>query len=107
VGRKGKLEDLVRGEAELVFFFGGEVRTHAHSESAIGRVGRVTANWANRIGRGGWVRVVRIIKSERLDVGGRGKERLIPRGIGDWRGEGVARDDLRHGKREEATLWRE
>ena len=44
MGRKGELEDLVGGEAELVFFFTSEVWAHAHSEGAIGRLGRVTAN---------------------------------------------------------------
>jgi hypothetical protein len=35
------------------------------------------------------VGVVGIIKGEGLDIGGRGEERLIPRGVGDRRSEGV------------------
>ena len=82
MGRQRELEDLVGGEAELIIF-GGEVWAHAHSESAVGGLGRGAANRANRIRRRGRVRVVRIIKSEGLNVGSRRKEGLIPGGIGD------------------------
>jgi hypothetical protein len=76
------------GVAELVLF-GGKVWTHAHTESAVGRLGRSAADRADRVWRGGWVGVVGIIKGEGLDIGGRGEERLIPRGVGDRRSEGV------------------
>jgi len=101
-----KLEDLMSGEAELVLFR-GKVRTHAHTEGAVGRLGRGAADRADGVWGGGWVGVVGIIKGEGLDIGGRGEERLIPRGIGDGRSEGVRGNDLGHGKGEEATLWRE
>ena len=80
--RKRELENLVSGETKLIFF-GGKVGAHAHSESAVGSLGRGTTNRVNGIRRGGWVRVVRIIKSECLDVGSGREEGLIPGGIGD------------------------
>jgi hypothetical protein len=94
------------GEAELVLFR-GKVWTHAHTEGAVGRLGRGAADGTDGVWGGGRVGVVWIIKSEGLDIGGGGKERLIPRGVGDWRSEGVSGNDLGHGKGEEATLWRE
>ena len=51
--------------------------------------------------------VVGIIKSKGLNVRSGGKERLIPRGVGDGRSERVSGNDLGHCKGEEATLWRE
>jgi hypothetical protein len=84
---KRELEDLMCGEAELVHVR-GKVWTHAHTESAVGGLGR-------------------IIKGKGLDVRGRGEERLIPRGVGDGRSKGVRGNDLGHGKGKEATLWRE
>jgi hypothetical protein len=101
-----KFEDLMSGEAELVLFR-GKVWTHAHTESAVGRLGRVAADRPDGVWGGGWVGVVRIVKGEGLDIGGRGEERLIPGGVGDRRSEGVWGNDLRHGKGKEATLWRE
>jgi hypothetical protein len=83
-----KLEDLMSGEAELVLFR-GKVRTHAHTESAVGRMGRVAADRVDGVWGGGRVGIVGIIKGECVDVGGGGEERLIPRGVGDGRSEGV------------------
>jgi len=106
VGCKRKLEDLMCGEAELVHVR-AIVWTHAHTESAVGRLGRGTANRADGVWWGGWVSVVGIIKGEGLDIRSGGEERLVPRGVGDGRSEGVRGNDLGHGKGEEATLWRE
>jgi hypothetical protein len=103
---KRELEDLVCGEAELVHVR-GKVWTHAHTESAVGRLGRGTAHGADGVWGGRRVGVVGIIKGECLDIGSGGEERLIPRGVGDGRSQGVRGNDLGHGKGEEATLWRE
>ena len=64
-----KLEDLMSGKAELVLFR-GKVWSHAHTESAVMSLGRVAADRADGVWRGGWVGVVGIIKGEGLDVGG-------------------------------------
>jgi hypothetical protein len=83
-----KFEDLVCWEAELVLFC-GEVWTHAHTKSAVGRLGRGAIDRVDGVwGRRG-VGVVGRIKSEGLDVRSGGKEGLIPRGVGDGRGERV------------------
>jgi hypothetical protein len=74
---KRKLEDLVSGETELVHFR-GKVRTHAHTEGAIGRLGRGTANGADGVWGGGRVGIVGIIKGEGLDIRSRGEKGLIP-----------------------------
>jgi hypothetical protein len=103
---KRKLEDLMCGKAQLVHVR-AKVWTHAHAESAVGRLGRGAANGADGVWGGGWVGVVGIIKGKSLDIGSRGEQWLIPRGVGDGRSEGVRRNDLGHGKGEEATLWRE
>ena len=101
-----ELEDLVSGEAELVFF-GGKVWAHAHTKSAVGSLGRGTTDRADGVWGGRRMGVVGIINGEGLNVRSGGKERLIPRGVRDGRSERVSGDDLRHCKGEEATLWRE
>jgi hypothetical protein len=100
-----ELEDLMGGKAKLVFLR-GEVRAHAHAESAVGRLRGGTTNGAYRVWGGRWVGIVRVIKCKSLNVRSRGKERLVPRGIRDGGSEGIAGNDLRHGEGEEATLWR-
>jgi hypothetical protein len=62
-----KLEDLMSGEAELVLIR-GEVWTHAHTECAVVRLGRVAADRAGGVWGGGRVGIVGIIKGEGLDV---------------------------------------
>jgi hypothetical protein len=101
-----EFEDLVGWEAELVLFC-GKVRAHAHAESAVGRLGRSAIDWADGVWRGRRVGVVRVINGKWLDVRSRGEERLIPSGVRDGGGKRVCGNDLRHGKGEEATLWRE
>src|SRR5579864_6192035 len=94
---KRELEDLVGWEAELVLFF-GKGWTHAHTESAVGRLGRGATDGADGVWWGRGVGVMRIIKSEGLDVRSRGKEGLIPGGVRDGRSERVSGNDLGHCK---------
>ena len=65
---KRKLEDLMCGEAQLVHFR-GKVWAHAHTESAVGRLGRGAAYGADGVRRGGWMSVMGIIKGKCVDVG--------------------------------------
>ena len=99
---EGELEDLVGREADLGVLR-GEVRTHAHAESAVRRVGRGATNRADGVWEGRGKGIVRITRRNGPHIRSGGKEVLIPR-VRDGISEGVIRNNLGHCKGEEVML---